>query len=73
VRFTSLIEAQMRAVIIAFVSGIALAVVSAQAAPLPSKPSAIELGTAPFIELVDHGCAWGCHHVHWQDQWGYWH
>ena len=54
----------MRAVIVAFVSVAALATASVQATPLSPKPSAIELGTAPFIELVDHGCAWGCHHVH---------
>jgi hypothetical protein len=45
----------MRAMIVAFVLGLALAA-SAQAAPLAPKPAAIELGTAPPIELIDHGC-----------------
>jgi hypothetical protein len=44
----------MRAMILAFVLGLALAA-SAQAAPLAPKPAAIELGTAPPIELIDHG------------------
>jgi len=42
----------MRAVVVAFVGGVALAVVSAQAAPLPPRPTAIELGAAPSVELV---------------------
>ena len=42
----------MHAVILAFVSAAALAAVSAQAAPLPSKPAAIELSlTSPIRAL----------------------
>ena len=63
----------MRAVVVAFVSGVALAAVSAHAAPLPPKPSAIELGAAPPVELVAGGCGWGWHRQHWRDRWGYWH
>jgi hypothetical protein len=62
----------MRAVILAFVSAAALAVVSVQAAPLPLQPSAIELGTVPPVELVRDGCGRGSHRHHWRDQWGYW-
>jgi hypothetical protein len=58
--------------ILAFVLGLALAA-SAQAAPLAPKPAAIELGTAPPIELIDHGCGRDWHRVNWQDHWGYWH
>ncbi len=61
----------MRAVILAVV-GAALAV-SAQAAPSPPKPSAIELGVGPSLELVRDGCGRGWHRHHWRDQWGYWH
>jgi hypothetical protein len=62
----------MRAVILATAAGIALAA-SAQATPLAPKSAPIELGTAQPIELIDHGCGWGWHRVHWQDHWGYWH
>jgi len=63
----------MRAVILTLVSAAALAAVSAQAAPPPPKPSAIELGAAPSIELVRDGCGRGWHRSRWRDQWGYWH
>jgi hypothetical protein len=62
----------MRAVILAFISAAALAAVSAQAAPPPPKPSAIELGAAPSLELVRDGCGRGWHRPRWRDQWGYW-
>ena len=65
-------ETEMRAMIFAFAGGLALAT-SAQAAPFTPKRASIELGTAPPFELVDHGCGWGWHRVHWQDHWGYWH
>jgi hypothetical protein len=45
----------VRAVIVAFVGGVALASMSAQAAPLPPKPSALELGAAPPAEPVAQG------------------
>jgi hypothetical protein len=61
----------MRASILAFVGGLALAA-SAQAVPLAPNPGSIELVVAPPVELVA-GCGWGWHRVHWQDQWGYWH
>ena len=63
----------MRAAIVTFLSAIASAVMSVQAAPLPPKPSAIELGAAPPVELVAGVCGWGWHRTHWQDHWGYWH
>jgi hypothetical protein len=66
------VETEIRAVILAFASGLAAAA-AAQAAPLPAKPAAIGPVAAPPIELVDHGCAWGWSRVHWQDHWGYWH
>ena len=47
----------MRAVIVAFVSGAALAAVSAQADPFTLVPSAMEFGAAPPVELVFGG--WG--------------
>jgi hypothetical protein len=62
----------MRALILAFAVGLTLTA-SVQAAPPAPQPAAIELGTASPIELVDHACGWGWHHVHWQDHWGYWH
>jgi len=62
----------MRAVILAFVSAAALAAVSAQAAAPPPKPSGVELGAAPSLELVRDGCGRGLHRHHWRDQWGYW-
>ena len=65
------VETEMRAFILAFVSSLALAA-SAPAAPLAPKPASNELGSRP-IELVDHACGWGWHHVHWQDHWGHWH
>jgi len=54
---------------------VALAVVSAQAAPMPAPPkvTAVELGAAPPIELVRQGCGWGWHRGGWRDRWGYWH
>jgi hypothetical protein len=61
-------EAEMRAVIVAFVSGAALAAVSAKAAPLPPEPSAMELGAAPSVALVAQGCGWGWHRVYWRDR-----
>jgi len=66
-------KAEMRAVIVAFVGGVALAGMSAQAAPLPAKPTAIELGASPSVELVVGGCGWGWHRHRWRDRWGYWH
>ena len=56
-----------------FVSELALAAVSAQAAPLLPKQSAIELGAVPSVELVVGGCGFGWHRHHWRDRWGYWH
>jgi hypothetical protein len=63
----------MRALILAFVGGLALAASSTQAAPLPPDPSSIELGATSSIELVSQDCGWGWHRVHWRDHWGYWH
>jgi hypothetical protein len=67
-------EAEMRAVTIAFVSGVALAAMSAQATPLaPRLPSQASIDVAPPTELVAEGGGWGWHRVNWQDHWGYWH
>jgi len=49
----------MRAVVLALVSTAALVAVSAQAAPLPPKPSAIEVGATLSLELVRDGCGHG--------------
>jgi hypothetical protein len=51
----------MRALILAFVSGITMAGMSAQAAPLAPRPTPVELGAAPSVELIAGGCWWG----HW--------
>jgi hypothetical protein len=61
----------MRALILAFVVGLALAA-SAQAAPVAPDPASIELGAAPHVELVRDGCGRGWHRTRWRDQWGYW-
>ena len=45
----------MRALILAFVLGLALAA-SAQAAPFVANPTSIELGAAPSGVLVAEGC-----------------
>jgi hypothetical protein len=63
----------MRAVILAFVCGIALAATSAHAAPIPTKAIPVEPSAAPPVELAAQGCGWGWHRGHWRDRWGYWH
>jgi hypothetical protein len=45
----------MRAVILAFICGFALAAMSAQAAPVPAKASPVEPSVAPPVELVVQG------------------
>ena len=51
----------MRAAIVAFLSGLALAAGAVQAAPnSPVKAPAAELGAAAPIELVNDGCGHGC-------------
>jgi hypothetical protein len=60
----------MRALILAFVLGLALAT-SAQAAPLAPKPAGMELPSLPPIQLVRDGCGRGWHRSRWRDQWGY--
>ena len=59
------------ALILAFILGLAMAA-SAHAAPLPLKPTAIELGAAPPVVLVRDGCGRGWHRTRWRDQWGNW-
>ena len=61
----------MRALIRAFVGGLALAT-SVQAIPLAPMPTRIGLGAAPFIELVRDGCGRGWQRDGWRDQWGNW-
>jgi hypothetical protein len=63
----------MRAVILALVSGVALAATSVQAAPAPTKALPSELAVAPSVELVRDGCGHGWHRHYWRDQWGFWH
>jgi hypothetical protein len=64
----------MRAVNVAFLSGLALAAVAVQAAPnSPVKAPAAELRAEPPIELVNNGCGHGWHRPRWRDHWGYWH
>jgi hypothetical protein len=63
----------MRAVILAFVVGVALAAGSAQAAPFSSKPRVIKSSPAPSAELVAQDCGHGWHRQHWRDHWGHWH
>jgi len=61
----------MRALILAFVLGLALAA-SAQAAPLAPQPAMIELGEAPPVQPVRDGCGRGWHRDRWRTQSGYW-
>ena len=63
----------MRMILPVLVGGVALAAISAHAAPLPpAKSPAVEL-TAPPIELVRDDCGHGWHRTGWRDYWGYWH
>jgi hypothetical protein len=62
----------MRAVILAFVIGIALAAGLSQAAPSPSKPRLIEFGISSPVKLVAQDCGHGWHRHHWRDHWGHW-
>ena len=59
----------MRALILTFALGLALAA-SAQAALLAPQPAAIELDAAPLAELVSGGYGWGWHRNYWKDRWG---
>jgi hypothetical protein len=64
----------MRALAIVFVSGVALAAMSAQAAPVaPNPPSRASSDAVPPIEMVAEGCGPGWHRHHWIDRWGHWH
>jgi hypothetical protein len=64
----------MRRMIAALAGLVALAAVSAEAAPLPpAKANPAEVGAAPPVELVRQGCVWGWHRGGWRDHWGYWH
>ena len=51
----------MRAVILAFACGVALAATSVQAAPVPTKGTLMGLGATPSLdlELVRDGCGRG--------------
>ena len=62
----------MRALVIAFAGGLAVAP-AALAAPLAPEPASNKLSSAPPVELVAWGCGWGWHPVRWQDHWGHWH
>ena len=64
----------MRTIVPTLAGAVALATVSAHAAPLsPAKSPAVELSTAPPIELVRDDCGHGWHRTGWRDYWGYWH
>jgi hypothetical protein len=57
----------MRAAIVAFLNGLALAAAAVQAAPLaPLGATPVELGAAPPIELVRDSCGRGWHRTHWR-------
>jgi hypothetical protein len=63
----------MRVTVATFAGLVALAAISAQAAPLPPANSALaKLSTAPPIELVRDGCGYGYYRTRWQDGWGRW-
>ena len=64
-------KTEMRALILAFAGGLAVAP-SALAAPLVPDRGSNELGSRP-IELVDHACGWRWRPARWQDHWGHWH
>jgi hypothetical protein len=52
---------------------VAFVTLSAHAAPeVQTKGSPVELGVAPFIELVRDGCRYAYHRTLLQDQWGNW-
>jgi len=64
----------MRTILATFAGLVALAAVSAQAAPVPrAKATGAELGASSAVELVRQGCGWGWHRGRWRDRWGYWH
>jgi hypothetical protein len=64
----------MRATIVAFLSGLALAAAAVHAAPQPpGEAPAAELGAAAPIEPASDGCGHGWHRPRWRDYWGYWH
>ena len=65
-----LYEVDVRALVLAFVCGVALAVVSAQATPLAPKPTTLEPGAMSPIQLASGGCGWGWHRHYWKDRWG---
>jgi hypothetical protein len=64
----------MRTVVVELAGLIALAAVSARAAPVaPTQGTGAELRAGRPIELVAHGCGYGQKRTQWQDQWGQWH
>jgi hypothetical protein len=64
----------MRTIVSTLAGLVALAAVSADAAPLAlAKSTVAELGISPPLELVRDGCGHGWHRHHWLDRWGYWH
>jgi len=64
----------MRTIVPTLAGAVALAAVSAHAAPLPpAKSFAVELSTTPPIELVRDDCGHGWHRTGWRDYWGCWH
>jgi hypothetical protein len=63
----------LRAIIGTFAGLLAFTVVSAQAAPIATRPIQAKIAAAPSIELVRQGCGPGWHRTGWRDRYGYWH
>ena len=62
------LEAEMRTILATFAGLVALAAVSAQAAPVPpAKTTRAELGASPAIKLERQGCGRGSRRGRWRD------
>jgi hypothetical protein len=62
----------MRVIVSTFASLIALAAVSAQAAPSPYKENWLPLSARLSFELGDQVCGYGSHQALWRDWRGDW-
>ena len=65
-------KAEMRVIVATLVSLVALAAVSVQAAPSPSKENWLPLGGALFFDLGDQACGHGLHQSLRRDWRGDW-
>src|SRR5205823_5405250 len=70
VRSRQFMEADLQAMSVTLVGGVALAAVFIQAGAASAQ---VELGAAPSVELVAQECTWGYHRNRWRDQWSHWH